>query len=71
MEICLKAETGEASKKIMKNKGNGFIFKDKPIGAVKDYQKDAQEKVNATVSVIVHAITITSENIINICETGI
>ena len=36
-----------------------------------DYEQDAKDKGKETVEGIVHAIVITSENLIALCETGI
>ena len=55
----------------MKDNGKGVIFKEKTIESVTGYKNDTKEKCKATVSGIICAITISSENFINILETGV
>ena len=55
----------------MKDQFKDIIFKYNPIVAMADYEQDAKDKGKETVEGISHAIVITSEKFIALCETGI
>ena len=67
----MKSETGRAFKKTMKDQFKDIIFKYNSIIAMADYEQDVKDKGKETVEGIFHAIVITSEKFIALCETGI